>query len=116
MAWHAAADLDEVSEGAPKIVSVAGKEIGLFFEGGRHSAVLNFCPHSGAPVCAGKVMGCVVVRENGSLDYDARRKVLRCPWHRWEFDLWSGEPVVPMRQRLRTYPVKVEAGQIWVDV
>jgi nitrite reductase/ring-hydroxylating ferredoxin subunit len=105
MSWHLAASVGEISPGKPKIVSVNGKEIGIFHEGGRYFAVLNFCPHFGAPICRGKVFGAVMADESGSQFYDSSRLVLRCPWHRWEFDLETGQALTPIRQRLKTYPV-----------
>jgi len=110
MTWHSVATVAEIRSGNPKIISVNGKEIGIFYENGRYFAVLNYCPHFGAPVCLGKVFGAVTSDEPGRLSYDADRIVLRCPWHRWEFDLETGKALTPIRQRLKTYPVQV-AGE-----
>ncbi len=122
MAWHPAGPADEIPQGKARIVSVAGKQVGLFRDGEALYAVLNFCPHFGAPVCEGKVfVGCVTAGAGGDpsgrpLGFDPDRLVLRCPWHHWEFDVKTGEPLAPVRQRLKTYPVKVEAGEVWVDL
>ncbi len=116
MPWLIAARVDEVAEGKPRIVTLAGKEIGVFLEGGRHFAVLNFCPHAGAPVCLGKVAGCVVAAGPGQLDYDHERRVLRCPWHHWEFDLETGRALAPTREKIKTYPVRVCGEEILIDV
>ncbi|MBC8102426.1 MAG: Rieske (2Fe-2S) protein [Cytophagales bacterium] len=113
--WQPVAEVGEVAPGEPKIVSVNGKEIGIFCEGGRYFAVLNFCPHFGAPICRGKVFGAVTATEPGKLSYDPDRLVLRCPWHRWEFDLETGQALTPIRQRLKTYPVQVGAPEAAAD-
>ncbi len=35
-----------------------------------------------------------------------------CPWHGWEFDIPTGRSVLnPHRVRVRTYEVRVEAGE-----
>jgi len=108
MTWHKVAQVEEIQQGKPKIVLVKGKEVGIFYENGRYFAVLNFCPHFGAPVCLGKVFGAVTADEPGKLSYDASRLVLRCPWHRWEFDLETGVALTPIRQRLKTYSVQID--------
>lgn len=107
MEWHHVAQTSEIEPGRPKILEINGKSIGVFFEGGRFFAVLNHCPHFGAPVCLGKVFGAVVADEPGVQSYDASRPILRCPWHRWEFDLETGRALTPIKQRLKTYNVVV---------
>ena len=53
--------------------------------------------------------------DNG-LNVDPDRPVLRCPWHGFEYDLATGEPVVPApahrRMRLRTYPVELIGDEV----
>ncbi len=117
MTWHAVADADELADGERKIVKLDGRSIGLFRFGDAYYAVLNFCPHAGAPVCAGRVTGRVVSDETGDIGYDAEALTLRCPWHHWEFDLPSGEAVAPgVKQRLKTFPVRVSAGRVEVEL
>ena len=116
MAWQRVIQANEIAEGKQKIVEVGGKEVGLFYEGGAYYAVLNFCPHAGAPVCRGWVEGTVTADASGCLDYNADRKVLRCPWHHWEFELATGKAVAPIKQKIRTYPVEVRDGWLYVDV
>ncbi len=107
MAWYQVASCEEITPGKPKIVEVGGKSIGVFFESGRYYAILNHCPHFGAPVCRGKVFGAVTSREPGQQSYDDTRPILRCPWHRWEFDMETGRALAPIKQRLKTYNVAV---------
>lgn len=117
MAWHRALPADELAEGKQRIVEVAGKEVGVFYEGGRYFAVLNFCPHAGAPICRGWVEGAVVADDAGRLAYDHDRRILRCPWHHWEFDLATGKAVAPVKQKIRTYPVeRRDDGWVYVQI
>ena len=116
MTWHLVAEPEEIAPGRPKIVEVAGKEIGVFHEGGEYHAVLNFCPHAGAPVCLGKVTGRVTCDDAGRLAYDAEARTLRCPWHHWEFDLATGRAVAPIRQKLKTYPARLTAEGVEVEL
>lgn len=114
--WTHFAAENEVNSGEPKISKIRGKEIGLFFVQGKYYAVLNHCPHEGAPMCAGKVGGLVTSEGPGRLGYDPERKILSCPWHHWEFDLETGLAVAAIRQKIKTYPVKTEGGSVWVKV
>lgn len=116
MEWHKAIAADAVAPGKQRIVSIEGKEVGIFFEGGNYYAILNFCPHAGAPVCRGFVQGVICSDESGKLTYDEDRKVLRCPWHRWEFELATGQAVVPIKPRLRTYPVERRDDWLYVRI
>jgi len=98
------------------IVNVGGKEIGIFFEGGKYYAVLNYCPHWGAPICRGRVVGRVTCVDNERITYDPDAKTLRCPWHHWEFDLESGQPVAAIRERLKVFPVRTQDETVYVKV
>lgn len=117
MNWHDATTTDDLPEGGKVIVEVNGKSIGVFHEAGKHYAVLNFCPHSGAPVCEGQVTGRVTCDDDGRAGYDHAARTLRCPWHRWEFDLTTGRAVIPgVRQRLKTYPTRIIDGKVQVQL
>src|SRR5262249_13445051 len=41
--------------------------------------------------------------------------VLTCNWHNWKFDLATGTNL-DRGENLRTYPVRLEDGAVWVDV
>lgn len=112
--WTRAVAASEVQPGKPAIVTINGKEIGLFNENGRYYAVLNFCPHYGAPICRGRVTGAVTSCGPQQLDYDHERRVLRCPWHHWEFDLPDGRALAPIKPRLKVYEVREAEGVLYV--
>jgi nitrite reductase (NADH) small subunit len=116
MAWQAVVAADKVTPGKPVIVEAGKKQIGILLHEGRHYAVLNFCPHAGAPVCEGEIENPVYATGVG--EEAGRREgapVLRCPWHHWEFDLQTGKGLC-VKQKIRTYPVEVRDGQVWIDV
>ena len=75
-------------------------------------ALRNRCPHHGGPLC----LGSVKAREAGGLPgrYElSTQRVLRCPWHGWEFDLKTGQSYFdPQKTRARSYPVEVEKGGV----
>ena len=92
-----------------RLVRVGRREIGVLrTSGGAFYAVLNYCPHRGAPICWGKVGGTMLPSEPGELRYGMEDQILRCPWHAFEFDLESGCSILSdSRLRLRTYPIEV---------
>lgn len=104
--------LAELPPGAARIVTVDGREIGLFNVGGRVYAVRNSCPHRAAPLCLGRLSGTTLPSQPYEYVYGRQGLVLRCPWHGWEFDLETGEPLVDHGLRARTYRVEIAAGQI----
>ena len=43
-------------------------------------------------------------------------RVLLCPWHQVEFDLDTGERIRGLGERLRSYTVEVDDGELYVNV
>jgi nitrite reductase/ring-hydroxylating ferredoxin subunit len=117
MAWHLVCANSEIRDEIPFLVTVKGREIGIIRRAGSYYGLLNFCPHAGAPICAGRIEDMVAAdgpREPARVE--AGRPVIRCPWHHWEFDLTSGQPVAAIAGKLRVFPVKIEDDQVWVEV
>ena len=79
-------------------------------------AVAARCPHQGADLEAGCVAALVDAERPNELTVAEGRQVLRCPWHGFEFDLASGEAVVPppghRNMRLRTFAVEIEGNDV----
>lgn len=99
-----------------RLVELGSRSIGIYNTGERIYAVLNVCPHQLAPVCLGTVSGTLLPSEPGTLEYGLENRVLRCPWHGWEFDLATGELLFQSdRRRLLTFPVTVTGGTVYVD-
>ena len=46
-----------IAPGTCKIVAVAGREIGIFNVKDEFFALVNRCPHEGAPLCIGPILG-----------------------------------------------------------
>jgi nitrite reductase (NADH) small subunit len=80
----------EMGEGAVAVCNVGGT---LF-------ALDGICPHSGGPLGHGALDG----------------YLLACPFHAWEFDCRTGLSDVDEHLKQATYAVKVEDGNILVDV
>ena len=67
---------------------------------GAYSAMDNVCLHRGGPLGQGMI-------ENG--------KVV-CPWHGWEWDPKTGEASHNSSAKVAVYPLKLENGDVLIEV
>lgn len=77
-----------------------GYNVALFWHDGRAFAVDNRCPHMGFPLSRGF----------------CKDGILTCYWHYARFDLESGGTFDPWADDVRTYPVQLRDGEVWVDL
>jgi len=113
---HAVATVEEIPPGTHKIVTVAGRSIGVYNLGGEFFALRNSCPHQGGPLCTGRVSGFVIAETPGEYVYSRQGEILRCPWHGWEFDIRTGRSWFdPAKVRVRRYEVTVEPDPVATD-
>lgn len=111
MARHVVARADEIPPGASKMVDVAGRQIGLFNVAGEYFAIANRCPHEGASLCKGKIVGLVEASEPGKYRFSRDGEFVRCPWHGWEFDIRTGKSWCdPQRLKVRSFDVTLETS------
>ena len=92
----------DVEPGTVRVMEVDGRSlcVGLT-EDGEWGAIDNVCTHDGG------VLG------DGELDGDA----VECPRHGGRFDLFSGRVLaLPPVRPVNAYPVRVEDGEIVVDL
>ena len=116
MTRHVVATLDEIPPGGRKLVTVHGREIGVFNVGGSFYALANRCPHGGGPMCEGTVTGLVRAKGVGEYVLERQGEFLRCPWHSWEFDIQTGKSWCdPATLALKPYGVSVAAGAELVE-
>jgi len=111
MARYVVATVGEIAPGSRKLVTVKGREIGLFNIKGEYFALANKCPHEGASLCRGTLVG--LAQSDGPGDYRLTRQgeLLKCPWHGWEFDVRTGQSWCdPDNTYVRQYAVSVEDG------
>ena len=109
---YVVASADEIPEGGRKIVTVAGRSIGIFNLDGEYFALRNRCPHQGGALCEGTLWGSLRADVPGLFDYEASREILTCPWHGWEFHVRTGQSWCdPRRLRVRRFDVTVEDGK-----
>ncbi len=91
--------LEQVRERGCMVVTGGGHAIAVFHHGGQVYAVDNRCPHMGFPLDRGSV-------SDG---------ILTCHWHHARFDLSSGGTFNPFADDVRSFPVSVVDGEVWID-
>ena len=119
MAAEAPLDLgsvDDLPSGRYRIFKAGRREIGVLrLADGSVHAVLNHCPHRGAPICRGVVTGTLLPSDPDDLTLGFEGEVVRCPWHGYEFSVRTGECLFTGgRLRLRTFPAEIREGRILV--
>lgn len=109
MEKHVVARLRDFPPGSRRIVEVNGTSIGVFNLKGDFYALRSSCPHQGAPLCLGRVLGTTFASKPFEIEYGREGEIIKCPWHGWEFDILTGRSVFnPHKVRVRTYEVTVE--------
>lgn len=108
---------EDIPVGEKMIVQIDRLSIGIFhLESGFH-AIRNYCPHQGAELCKGTVHGTHCPGPAAEFTPALSGRVLRCPWHGWEFDIVSGKGLYDDRDRVATYEVRVtDTGELVVLV
>jgi naphthalene 1,2-dioxygenase system ferredoxin subunit len=99
--WIDAAAADAVPEEDVIAVAIAGKEVALYGVDGEVYATDNICTHGHARLCDGFLEGTEI----------------ECPLHQGKFDVRTGKAMcAPLTEDIRTYPVKIENGRVYVDM
>jgi nitrite reductase/ring-hydroxylating ferredoxin subunit len=112
MTRHVVATVEQIPPGQRLLVTVQGREIGIFNIGGEFFAIGDRCPHNGGSLCKGRIVGLVEASEPGSYRFSRKGELVRCPWHGWEFDIRTGKSwCEPDRTKVRSYETKVEPGE-----
>jgi 3-phenylpropionate/trans-cinnamate dioxygenase ferredoxin subunit len=98
--FEAVAEEGELTPGQMKKIQAGGKRLLLCNAEGDYYAVDEMCSHEDYSLYLGCIQG--------------RR--IKCSLHGSYFDLASGDALVdPANEPIRTYPVKIDAGRIWVN-
>lgn len=115
---HAVGALEDFPEGKITVVEVGTRSIGIVNAGGTLYAVLNVCPHALAPVCEGKLTGTMLPSRQGEAVWGMQGRILRCPWHGFEYDLDNAGQTVftSFKARVRMFPVSVADGEVHVEM
>lgn len=98
--WVRAASAGDLSEGGRKLFRHHDKRIAVFGTAQGVYAVDNRCPHEGYALLQG----------------DVKEEILTCAWHNWKFSLADDGACLFGGEAVRSYPVDVRQGEVWVDV
>lgn len=107
---------DAPALGEVRLVKLAGHTIGLYRVGDRFYAVADRCPHRGAPLCSGGRVVRGILLQDGSPTRGAAPALLRCPWHKWDFEIATGRCLVQPRLRVRRYRVEREGDDLIISL
>ncbi len=99
--WVRICGLAEIPEpGKVMEANAAGLQVCVANLNGELMALDNICPHRQGPLGQGWIEGEAVI----------------CPWHSWAFNLRSGASEYPANERVSVFPVKVEGGDVLVEI
>lgn len=96
--WFRLAPLSALPRGQAVQVDLDGRTVALFHTEDGLRAVGGICPHAGGPLSDGDVDGGTVT----------------CPWHRWRYDLRTGERRDRRGQPVDVHPTRVVDDWIWL--
>lgn len=111
-----ACKIAEIRSGRPKIVRIGKYSIGLYRTPDGFHALLNVCPHRGAPLCEGLVCGTTKPTDGREFIYHKENEIVRCSWHGWEFDIRTGVSLVDPEVKARRFDVIVDGEDLFVQV
>ena len=113
MAFEKLARIEEVPAGKTRFVCAGDTPVILANWQGRIYALYGMCPHRNNPL-------------EGAILWD---HLIDCPYHHFQYDVRTGENYFPKNvypedypelqeqvSPLRTYPVEMRGGEIWVDL
>src|SRR6266508_1632098 len=101
MAWQRVASIDEIDLDGVLGLDVDGSPVGVYRLGSEVFATAGICTHALAILSDGFV-------EDGKIE---------CPLHQGQFDIRSGKALcAPATEDLRTYAVKLEGDDVFIDM
>ena len=99
--WIDAVATDDLPADDVLGVTVAGRDVAVYVVGDEVYATDNICTHGHARLCDGFLDG----------------HEIECPLHQGRFDVRDGTPLCdPVTDALRSYPVKIEGGRVFVRI
>ena len=94
------ATTEDIPVGERAVVELGRHWVVIFNVDGQFHALDGICPHQGGPLGKGALAGCIIT----------------CPWHGFQFDVTTGQHQTSKSLVHPRFPVKVENGQVWVDI
>lgn len=111
------AERDLPAPGEIRVVEIRHHRVGVMRVGDEFHALADRCPHRGAPLCsAGEVVTDIQRAADGSLTLGEPGAMIRCPWHKWDFEIATGRCPADTKMRVRRYAVRHEDGGVIVSL
>ena len=99
--WVRACGVEDIPRLGARVVKSSSGEIAVFRNAEDEVfALADKCPHKGGPLSQGIVYG----------------RAVACPLHNWNIQLDDGCAAAPDVGCAKRYPVKVEAGEVFVQI
>jgi nitrite reductase/ring-hydroxylating ferredoxin subunit len=90
----------DLTEGSVRTTKVLARTVAVIRINGEFYGLEADCKHMKASIARGKIEGCTIT----------------CPEHGWQYDIRTGACLNEPWAQLKTYPVVVEDGQVYVEV
>jgi 3-phenylpropionate/trans-cinnamate dioxygenase ferredoxin subunit len=99
--WHLAGNVSDFEDEDVEQLKIGALAIAVYRAKGKFYATQDLCTHEHAYLSDGVVIDCIV----------------ECPFHQGRFDVRTGKAMgAPVIVPLKTYPVKVVDGRLYVQV
>ena len=91
---------DQIREGGVKSLKILARNVAVFRLGGQLYGLEADCKHMRASIAYGTIDG----------------DVITCPAHGWRYNIKSGECLNESWAKLKTYPVEVVDGVVFLEI
>ena len=92
--------VEDIWEGELQAVRVRDRPVLLVKLAGKIHAYDGRCPHQGAALAEGELVG----------------SVLTCQVHHWQFDAISGAGINPRKACLERLHLEIIEGKVWIEI
>jgi nitrite reductase (NADH) small subunit len=99
--WIRVCALDEIAPLGSRVVASSQGDIAIFRTADdKVFGLHDKCPHKGGPLSQGMVHG----------------ETVTCAMHGWKIGLKDGEAAAPDKGCAKTFAVKLDAGEVWLQL
>lgn len=107
LTWHPACSVEDVPADGGACALIEGEQIAIYYFARRNEwyATQNECPHKRQ-----------MALSRGMIGSKSGEPKVACPFHKKTFSLESGLCLGDEAYTIRTYPVKVEEGTVWIGL